>query len=44
MIIHMKEDYDSFIEVVFKTEFLLLLSKKYQTQVGRDLTIKFSNR
>jgi myosin-1 len=44
LILHMKEDYDSFLEVVFKTEFLLLLSKKYQAQVGRDIVIRFSNR
>jgi hypothetical protein len=40
----MKEDYDSFLEIVFKTEFLLLLNRKYQAELGRDITVKFSNR
>lgn len=43
LILHMKEDYDSFLEMMFKTEFLLLLNKKYQAQLGRDITVKFSN-
>ncbi|XP_021935115.1 unconventional myosin-Ie-like [Zootermopsis nevadensis] len=43
LILHMKEDYDSFLEMVFKTEFLLLLSKKYHNQIGRDITVRFSN-
>jgi len=44
LILHIKGDYDSFLEMMFKTEFLLLLNKKYQAQLGRDVTIKFSNR
>jgi hypothetical protein len=40
----MKGDYDSFLEMMFKTEFLSLLNKKYQAQFGRDITVKFSNR
>ncbi|KAJ9600377.1 hypothetical protein L9F63_009305, partial [Diploptera punctata] len=43
VILHMKEDYDSILEVVFKTEFLLLLNKKYHAQVGRDMAVRFSN-
>jgi len=43
VILHIKEDYDSFLEVMFKTEFLSLLNKKYQAQLGRDITVKFSN-
>jgi len=44
LILHTKGDYDSFLEMMFKTEFLLLLNKKYQAQLGRDITLKFSNR
>ncbi|KAJ4435524.1 Unconventional myosin-Ie [Periplaneta americana] len=43
IILHMKEDYDSLLEMIFKTEFLLLLNKKYQTQLGREINVKFSN-
>ncbi|GLH11924.1 Unconventional myosin IC [Gryllus bimaculatus] len=42
LIVHMRDDYDSILEVVFKTEFLLTLSKKYQAHVNRELVIKFS--
>jgi len=44
LILHIKGDYDSFLEMMFKTEFLLLLNKKYRAQLGRDITVKFSNR
>nr|CAD7408549.1 unnamed protein product [Timema poppensis] len=43
IILHMKEDYDSLLEVVFKTEFLMQLAKKYKAQLSRDLNVKFSN-
>ncbi|XP_063220851.1 unconventional myosin-Ie-like [Bacillus rossius redtenbacheri] len=41
--LHTKDDCDSFLEVTFKTEFLLKLSKKYKAHLGRDLLVKFSN-
>ncbi|XP_047117014.1 unconventional myosin-Ie-like [Schistocerca piceifrons] len=43
IIIHMKEEYDSFLEMVFKTEFLTTLNKKFQAHLARNLHIKFSN-
>ncbi|XP_068083790.1 unconventional myosin-Ie [Anabrus simplex] len=43
VIIHTRDDYDSFLEIVFKTEFLLSLSKKYKAHLNRDLNITFSN-
>lgn len=42
VIIHIRDDYDSFLEIVFKTEFLLTLSKKYQALLSRELSITFS--
>ncbi|KAL6257902.1 hypothetical protein P5V15_011501 [Pogonomyrmex californicus] len=43
MIIHIKEDYASLLESVFKTEFLSALSKKYLEDIGHPLNIRFSN-
>ncbi|XP_076236580.1 unconventional myosin-Ie [Calliopsis andreniformis] len=43
LIIHTKEDYASLLESMFKTEFLIALSKRYAEQTGHILNIKFSN-
>ncbi|XP_076172259.1 unconventional myosin-Ie isoform X2 [Ptiloglossa arizonensis] len=43
LIIHTKEDYASLLELVFKTEFLIVISKKYVEDTGHILNIKFSN-
>ncbi|CAL7941782.1 unnamed protein product [Xylocopa violacea] len=43
VIIHVKEDYGSLLELVFKTEFLIALSKRYAEEIGRLLNVKFSN-
>lgn len=43
LIIHVKEDYDSLLELIFKTEFLILLNKKYVQETGHILNIRFSN-
>ncbi|KAK0174069.1 hypothetical protein PV328_007186 [Microctonus aethiopoides] len=43
IIIHVKEDYASLIQSTFKTEFLMLLSKKYFQELGHSLNIKFCN-
>ena len=43
IIIHTKEDYSSFLESAFKTEFLIALSKRYVEGTGNTLNIKFSN-
>ncbi|XP_071858540.1 unconventional myosin-Ie isoform X1 [Bombus fervidus] len=43
LIIHVKEDYDSLLELIFKTEFLINLSKRYVEETGHILNIKFSN-
>lgn len=44
LIIHVKEDYDSLLELIFKTEFLILLNKKYVEETGHILNIRFSNK
>ncbi|XP_029430428.1 unconventional myosin-Ie isoform X2 [Rhinatrema bivittatum] len=38
-----EQEYDSLLESVFKTEFLSLLSKRYEEKVQRKLPLKFSN-
>ncbi|KAK9301994.1 hypothetical protein QLX08_005842 [Tetragonisca angustula] len=43
LIIHVKEDYDSLLELIFKTEFLINISKRYVEETGHILNIKFSN-
>ena len=44
LIIHVKEDYDSLLELIFKTEFLINISKRYVEETGHILNIKFSNK
>ncbi|KAF4531634.1 hypothetical protein B566_EDAN006565 [Ephemera danica] len=43
VLITTKEGYDSLLELVFKTEFLTTLSKKYKASTGRDLVINFNS-
>ncbi|XP_031834732.1 unconventional myosin-Ie [Nomia melanderi] len=43
LIVHTKEDYASLLESVFKTEFLIVLSKRYMEETGHVLNKKFSN-
>ncbi|XP_034936680.1 unconventional myosin-Ie-like [Chelonus insularis] len=43
VIIHAKEDYASLLQIMFKTEFLSVLNKKYLQHLGHPLNIKFSN-
>ncbi|XP_012539423.1 unconventional myosin-Ie [Monomorium pharaonis] len=43
IIIHVKEDYASLLESVFKTEFLSALSKKYLEDIGHPLNVRFNN-
>ncbi|XP_017753375.1 PREDICTED: unconventional myosin-Ie-like [Eufriesea mexicana] len=43
LIIHVREDYGSLLELTFKTEFLIALSKRYVEETGHILNIKFSN-
>ncbi|XP_066593037.1 unconventional myosin-Ie-like [Prorops nasuta] len=43
IVVHVKEDYASLLELVFKTEFLMTLSKIYLKETGHTLLIKFSN-
>ncbi|XP_072837845.2 unconventional myosin-Ie [Pogona vitticeps] len=38
-----EQEYDSLLESVFKTEFLSLLSKRYEEKMQRRLPLKFSN-
>ena len=41
---HVLNDYDSVLETVFKTEFLTLLSTKYEAAMHRKLTVDISNK
>lgn len=43
VVIHVKDNYDSLLEVMFKTEFASCLSKKYHAKMGRNVNFKFSN-
>eukprot|EP00043_Microstomoeca_roanoka_P013204 m.129196 g.129196 ORF g.129196 m.129196 type:complete len:1070 (+) comp15693_c0_seq1:90-3299(+) len=43
VVLHVPNEYDTPMEMVFKTEFLTLLSEKYQTATGRQLPIQFSD-
>ncbi|XP_078097534.1 unconventional myosin-Ie isoform X1 [Mustelus asterias] len=38
-----EQEYDSLLESVFKTEFLSLLSKRYEDRMQRKLPLRFSN-
>lgn len=42
-LINVNNDYGSFLENVFKTEFLTVLSKKYKERTGRELTMRFQD-
>lgn len=42
-VLHVINDYASLLESVFKTEFLTVFSKKYESQTGKKLHIEFSN-
>ena len=44
IVIHVTNDYDSMLETIFKTEFLHVLSKKYEARTNRKLQINFSDR
>lgn len=41
VIVHMKNDYDSVLESVFKTELLCGLAKQYRANLSKDLPVKF---
>lgn len=43
-VIHVVNDYDSVLESLFKTEFLHVLSKKYEARTNRKLDINFAQR
>nr|CAB3264157.1 unconventional myosin-If [Phallusia mammillata] len=43
-VIHVANDYDSVLESLFKTEFLHVLSKKYEARANRKLDINFTQR
>ena len=42
--LHIPGEYDSVLETVFKTEFLTLLSSKYQDSVNRQLKVDIASR
>ncbi|XP_035228007.1 unconventional myosin-Ie-like [Stegodyphus dumicola] len=43
IVIHVKNDYGSLLEITFKTEFLTLLNKKFQERTNKPLNIQFSD-
>ena len=43
VVIHVPSEYDNVFETIFKTELLTILSEKYNTATGRNLTINFSD-
>ena len=43
-VIHVKDDFDSVLESVLKTEFLTLLSEKFKTLTNHHMTFAFSRR
>ena len=44
IVLHIPGEYDSVLETVFKTEFLTLLSSKYQDSMNRQLKVDINNR
>ena len=44
IVVHIPGEYDSVLETVFKTEFLTLLSSKYQDSTNRQLKVDISSR
>ncbi|KAH9369825.1 hypothetical protein HPB48_008565 [Haemaphysalis longicornis] len=44
VVLQVKNEYDSFIECVFKTEFLYMLDKKVREKCQRPLNLQFSDR
>ncbi|CAL1534478.1 unnamed protein product [Lymnaea stagnalis] len=42
-ILNVNNEYGSFLENIFKTEFLTVLSKKYKERTGKELSITFSD-
>ena len=44
VVVHVRDEYDSVLETVLKTEFLTLLSEKYTTLTRSTLTVHFGRR
>lgn len=44
IVLHIPGEYDSVLETVFKTEFLTLLSSKYQDSLSRQLKVDITSR
>lgn len=40
--LHVKDNYDSLLVVVFKSEFLYLLNKRHEAVTGRPLCLRFT--
>ena len=43
-VVHVKDDYASLLESVFKTEFLTILAKRYKEKVQKQLRLDFAPR
>ena len=44
MVLHVPGEYDTVFETAFKTEFLTVLTKKYEADVGKTLTLDFRDK
>lgn len=44
VVIHVKNEYDSLIECMFKTEFITILNKKYQELCRKPLILNFTDK
>ena len=44
VVLHVPGEYDTVFETVFKTELLTVLTKKYEAEVGKALTIDFRDK
>ncbi|EDQ91894.1 uncharacterized protein MONBRDRAFT_31331 [Monosiga brevicollis MX1] len=44
VVLHVDAEYDTPVEMVFKTEFLTLLDKKYRDVTNRTLSVQFADR
>jgi len=43
-VLHITNDYDSVLESIFKTEFLHVLSKKYEEKLKKKLQLNFQEK
>ena len=44
VVLHVPGEYDTIFETVFKTELLTVLTKKYEAEAGKPLTLDFRDK